>query len=61
MQIVNYARNITSDLGPVKLGVALDNPFDRSQGYNFAEISKVTDFSIDISPLRPGCGTRPAS
>ena len=50
MQIVNYARNITSDLGPVKLGVALDNPFDRSQGYNFAKISKVTDFSI-ISPL----------
>ena len=50
MQIVKYARNITSDLGPVKLGVALDNPFDRSQGYNFAEISKVVDFSL-ISPL----------
>ena len=50
MQIVKYARNVTSDLGPVKLGVALDNPFDRSQGYNFAEISKVTDFSL-ISPL----------
>ena len=50
MQIVKYSRNITSDLGPVKLGVALDNPFDRSQGYNFAEISKVTDFSL-ISPL----------
>ncbi len=50
MQIVLDARNITSDLGPVKLGVALDNPFDRSQGYNFAEISKVTDFSL-ISPL----------
>jgi len=50
MQIVNYARNITSDLGPVKLGVAFDNPFDRSQGYNFAEMAKVTDFSF-ISPL----------
>ncbi len=50
MQIVKYARNITADLGPVKLGVALDNPFDRSQGYNFAEISKVADFSL-ISPL----------
>ena len=50
MQIVNYARNITSDLGPVKLGVAFDNPFDRIRGYNFAEISKVTDFSL-ISPL----------
>ncbi|MCX6672823.1 MAG: cell wall-binding repeat-containing protein, partial [Methanothrix sp.] len=37
-------------LGPVKLGVAFDNPFDRSRGYNFAEISKVTDFSL-ISPL----------
>ncbi len=50
LQIVNYARNITSDLGPVKLGVAFDNPFDRSRGYNFAEISKVTDFSL-ITPL----------
>ena len=50
MQIVNYARNITSDLGLVKLGVAFDNPFDRSRGYNFAEISKVADFSL-ISPL----------
>ncbi|MFZ3149529.1 MAG: C25 family cysteine peptidase [Methanothrix sp.] len=52
MMIVNYARNITSDLGPVKLGVAIDNPVDRSRGYNFAEIAKVTDFSI-ISPLSP--------
>jgi hypothetical protein len=50
MQIVNYARNITSDLGPVKLGVAFDNPFDRSRGYNFAVISKAADFSI-ITPL----------
>ena len=50
MEIVNYARNITFDLGPVKLGAAFDNPFDRSRGYNFAEISKVTDFSI-ISPI----------
>ncbi len=50
MQVVKYARNITSDLGPVKLGVALDNPFDRSQGYNFAEITKVADFSL-ISPI----------
>lgn len=50
MMIVNYARNITSDLGPVKLGVAFDNPFDLSRGYNFAEISKATDFSL-ISPL----------
>ena len=50
MEIVDDCRNITNDLGPVKLGVALDNPFDRSQGYNYAEISKVADFSL-ISPL----------
>jgi len=50
MMIVNYARNITSDLGPVKLGVAFDNPFDRSRGYDFAKMAKVTDFSL-ISPL----------
>ncbi|MDD1722086.1 MAG: C25 family cysteine peptidase [Methanothrix sp.] len=50
MEIVNYARNITSDLGPVSLGVALDNPFDRAQGYNFARMSQVADFML-ISPL----------
>jgi hypothetical protein len=47
---LNYARNITSDLGPVSLGVALDNPFDRAQGYNFARMSQVADFML-ISPL----------
>jgi hypothetical protein len=50
MQIVNYARNITSDLGPAKLGLAVNNPFDRNQGYNFARMSEVADFSL-ISPL----------
>ncbi len=50
LEIISYARNITSDLGPVKLGMALGSPFDRNQGYNFAEISSLTDFSI-ISPL----------
>ncbi|MDD1736690.1 MAG: C25 family cysteine peptidase [Methanothrix sp.] len=50
MEIANYARNITTDLGPVKLGAALDNPFDRVQGYNFARISQATDFMV-ISPL----------
>jgi hypothetical protein len=50
IDVVDDCRNITNDLGPVKLGVALDNPFDRSQGYNYAEISKVADFSL-ISPL----------
>ncbi len=52
MNIVMDARNITSDLGPVKLGVALDSPFDRSRGYNFARMAKVADFSI-ISPISP--------
>ena len=50
MKVVEESRNITADLGPVKIGVALDNPFDRSQGYNFAEISNSVDFSL-ISPL----------
>ncbi|MCU0637186.1 MAG: C25 family cysteine peptidase [Methanothrix sp.] len=50
MQVVRYSRNITRDLGPVKLGVALDNPFDRSQGYNFASIAEVADY-VSISPL----------
>ncbi len=49
MQVVKDARNITDDLGPVKLGVALDSPLDRSQGYDFAEMTKVADFSL-ISP-----------
>lgn len=50
MNIVNEARNITTDLGPAKLGMALGNPFDRSRGYNFADISKATDFTL-ISPV----------
>lgn len=52
LEIVNEARNITTDLGPVKLGMALGNPFDRSQGYNYADISKATDFTL-ISPVSP--------
>jgi hypothetical protein len=50
LSLARDARNITHDLGPVSLGVALGNPFDRSQGYNFAELSSVADFDI-ISPL----------
>lgn len=50
MRIVMDARNITSDLGPVKLGVALDSPFDRSRGYDFARMAKVADFTL-ISPI----------
>jgi len=50
LQIVDESKNITSDLGPVKLGVAVDNPFDRNQGYNYAEIAKKVDFTF-ITPL----------
>ncbi len=49
MEIVRDAKNITDDLGPVELGVAMGGPFDRSQGYNYADISKVADFVL-ISP-----------
>ena len=52
MDIVMDARNITSDLGPVLLGVALDSPFDRSKGYNFARMTGVADFAF-ISPVSP--------
>ncbi len=51
-KIVDEARNITTDLGPVKLGVAIGSPFDRSQGYNYAEISRIADFTL-ISPVSP--------
>ncbi len=49
MEIVEEAKNITTDLGPVELGVAVGSPFDRSQGYNYPDISKVADFTL-ISP-----------
>ncbi|MDM7934558.1 MAG: C25 family cysteine peptidase, partial [Methanothrix sp.] len=52
LQVVEEARNITSELGPVSLGIALDGPFDRSQGYNFAEVARATDFSL-IAPVSP--------
>ena len=50
LDVAREAKNITTDLGPVKLGVAIGNPFDRSQGYNYADISKIADFTI-ISPV----------
>lgn len=50
LDVVREAKNITTDLGPVKLGVAIGNPFDRSQGYNYADISKTADFTV-ISPV----------
>ena len=56
MQIVNYVRNLTSDLGPVKLGIALGSPFDRSQGYNFAEMAKVADFTLISALSAPDLG-----
>ncbi len=59
MEIVHEAKNITDDLGPVSLGVALGSPFDRSQGYNYADISQTADFTI-ITPS-PGQDVRMAS
>lgn len=50
LEIVREARNITSELGPVSLGVAVQSPTDRSEGYNFGQISKLADFMI-ISPV----------
>jgi hypothetical protein len=52
LEIVRDVRNITTELGPAKLGVAIGNPFDRSQGYNYADISKLADFTV-ISPVSP--------
>ncbi len=49
MEIVREAKNITTDLGPVELGVAVGSPFDRSIGYNYPDISKTADFTL-ISP-----------
>jgi hypothetical protein len=49
MEIVQEAKNITTDLGPVELGVAVGSPFDRSIGYNYPDISKAADFTL-ISP-----------
>ena len=50
IEIVSEAKRITADMGPVELGVAMGNPFDRSQGYNFAQIAAASDFTI-ISPV----------
>ena len=52
LEVVEGAKNITIDLGPVDLGVAIGSPFDRSQGYNFPEIAKVADFTM-ITPVSP--------
>jgi hypothetical protein len=52
LEVVEEVRNMTSDLGPVKLGVAIGDPFDRSEGYNYAEISDHADFMV-TSPVAP--------
>ncbi|MDD1752233.1 MAG: C25 family cysteine peptidase [Methanotrichaceae archaeon] len=49
-EMVREAGNMTSDMGPVELGVAVGNPLDRSQGYNFKELSQIADFTV-VSPL----------
>jgi len=50
LEVVEMVRNITADLGPVKLGVAVGDPFDRSEGYNYADLSKYADFVV-ASPV----------
>jgi len=52
LEIAREARNITTDLGPVELGVALKSPLDRSQGYSYQGLSQVADFVI-LSPITP--------
>jgi len=51
-EIVDEVANMTSELGPAKLGVAIGDPFDRSEGYNYAEISDSADFVV-ASPVAP--------
>lgn len=52
LEVVEEVANMTSELGPVKLGVAIGDPFDRSEGYNYAEISDLADFMV-VSPVAP--------
>ncbi len=49
-EVVEEVANMTSVLGPAKLGVAIGDPFDRSEGYNYAEISDRADFVV-VSPV----------
>ena len=50
LEVVEEIANITTELGPAKLGVAIGDPFDRSEGYNYAEISDLADFMV-VSPV----------
>jgi len=52
LEVVEEVANMTSELGPVKLGVAIGDPFDRSEGHNYAEISDLADFMV-VSPVAP--------
>jgi hypothetical protein len=52
LEIVREAKNITEEQGQYELGAAIGNPFDRSQGYNYADISRIADFTV-VSPISP--------
>lgn len=53
LDLAREVRNITSDLGPVRMGVAIRSPLDRSQGYNFEKLAEVSDLTI-INPIQAG-------
>jgi len=46
LEIAQEARNITRNLGPVELGIAIDEPFDKSKGYNLHDLAGTSDFVI---------------
>lgn len=50
LEMANEVRNITIDLGPVDLGIVVQEPFDRTEGYNYAELADLADFMI-INPV----------
>ena len=52
LEVVDEVRRMAGELGPAKLGVAIGDPFDRSEGYNLAEISDRADFVV-VSPVEP--------
>jgi hypothetical protein len=52
LEVVDEVRRMVGELGPAKLGVAIGDPFDRSEGYNLAEISDRSHFVV-VSPVEP--------
>ena len=52
LEVVEEAGRMAAELGPVELGVAIGDPFGRSEGYNYAEISDLSDFVV-VSPAAP--------